>query len=75
MIISRDSGRWGIPKGWPMKGRKPHEAAAIEAWEEAGVRGGVRKKPVGRFTYLKELEMATWSHASSTCSKSLFPKS
>ena len=39
-----------------MKGRKPYQAAAIEAWEEAGVRGKVRKKPVGRYTYLKELE-------------------
>lgn len=56
LITSRDSGRWVIPKGWPMKGRKPHEAAAIEAWEEAGVRGNVRKKPVGRYTYLKELD-------------------
>ncbi|MDR6820874.1 8-oxo-dGTP pyrophosphatase MutT (NUDIX family) [Neorhizobium sp. 2083] len=56
VITSRDSGRWVIPKGWPMKGRKPHAAAAIEAWEEAGVRGDVRKKPVGRYTYLKELD-------------------
>ena len=39
-----------------MKGKKPFEAAAIEAWEEAGVRGAVRKKPVGRYTYLKELD-------------------
>lgn len=56
MITSRDSGRWVIPKGWSMKGKKPHEAAAIEAWEEAGVRGAVKKKPVGRYTYLKELD-------------------
>jgi 8-oxo-dGTP pyrophosphatase MutT (NUDIX family) len=56
IITSRDSGRWVIPKGWPMKGRKPHEAAAIEAWEEAGVRGTVRKKTVGRYTYFKELD-------------------
>jgi 8-oxo-dGTP pyrophosphatase MutT (NUDIX family) len=39
-----------------MKGKKPFEAAAIEAWEEAGVRGAVRRKPVGYYTYLKELE-------------------
>ncbi|SCB58116.1 hypothetical protein GA0061105_10440 [Rhizobium aethiopicum] len=39
-----------------MKGKKPFEAAAIEAWEEAGVRGTVRKKPVGCYTYLKELD-------------------
>lgn len=36
--------------------KKPFEAAAIEAWEEAGVRGVVKKKPVGRYTYLKELD-------------------
>lgn len=56
IVTSRDSGRWIIPKGWPMKRKKPHEAAAIEAWEEAGVRGTVKKRPVGRYTYLKELD-------------------
>ena len=55
VVTSRDSGRWIIPKGWPMERKEPHEAAAIEAWEEAGVRGKVRKKPVGRYTYLKLL--------------------
>jgi len=55
VITSRESGRWIVPKGWPMRGKTPHEAAAIEAWEEAGVRGKVRKVPVGRYTYLKEL--------------------
>ncbi|AJC83416.1 NUDIX hydrolase domain-containing protein (plasmid) [Rhizobium etli bv. phaseoli str. IE4803] len=56
VITSRESGRWIIPKGWPIKGKKPFEAAAVEAWEEAGVRGSVRKKPVGRYTYLKEFD-------------------
>ncbi|NTG04914.1 NUDIX hydrolase [Agrobacterium rhizogenes] len=56
VITSRNSGRWIIPKGWPMKGKKPYEAAAIEAWEEAGVRGTVGKKTIGRYTYLKELD-------------------
>ncbi|WP_459463709.1 NUDIX hydrolase [Rhizobium sp. No.120] len=55
VITSRESGRWIVPKGWPMKGKEPHKAAATEAWEEAGVRGKVRKVPVGRYTYLKEL--------------------
>lgn len=36
LITSRDSGRWIIPKGWPMKKKEPHEAAAVEAWQEAG---------------------------------------
>jgi 8-oxo-dGTP pyrophosphatase MutT (NUDIX family) len=56
IISSRDTGRWVVPKGWPMKKKKPHEAAAIEAWEEAGVRGTVRKAAVGRYTYLKFLD-------------------
>jgi 8-oxo-dGTP pyrophosphatase MutT (NUDIX family) len=36
-----------------MKGKKPHAAAAQEAWEEAGVIGKVGKKPLGRFEYEK----------------------
>ncbi|AYD01784.1 NUDIX hydrolase [Neorhizobium sp. NCHU2750] len=56
VITSRDSGRWVIPKGWPMKKKKAHEAAEIEAWQEAGVRGKAKKTPVGRYTYLKWLD-------------------
>ena len=56
LITSRDSHRWVIPKGWPIKKKKPFETAAIEAFEEAGVEGRVRKKPIGRYTYLKELQ-------------------
>lgn len=39
-----------------MEGKKPHQAAAIEAWEEAGVRGKVKKKTIGCYTYLKEID-------------------
>ena len=39
-----------------MKKKKPHEAAGIEACQEAGVRGGVKKKPIGSYTYLKWLD-------------------
>ena len=53
VVTSRDSGRWIIPKGWPMKGKTLYRAAEIEAKEEAGVRGKARKKPLGYFTYLK----------------------
>lgn len=56
LITSRDTGRWIIPKGWPIKGKTSSQAAAIEAYEEAGVRGKIGKKPVGRYTYLKSLE-------------------
>lgn len=38
-----------------MTKKKPHEVAREEAWEEAGVRGQVRKKPFGYYTYVKKL--------------------
>jgi 8-oxo-dGTP pyrophosphatase MutT (NUDIX family) len=39
-----------------MKGRKPWEAAAQEALEEAGIVGRPRKKPAGTYTYFKRQE-------------------
>jgi 8-oxo-dGTP pyrophosphatase MutT (NUDIX family) len=53
LITTRRTGRWMIPKGWPMKDRPPHLAAAQEAWEEGGVRGQVGAAPVGAFHYEK----------------------
>lgn len=53
LVTSRESRRWIIPKGWPMKGRKDHEAAAKEALEEAGVTGRIHKHPMGAYTYEK----------------------
>jgi 8-oxo-dGTP pyrophosphatase MutT (NUDIX family) len=44
---------WMIPKGWPMKGLTLAEAAAQEAWEEAGVRGQICNEPFGTFNYTK----------------------
>jgi 8-oxo-dGTP pyrophosphatase MutT (NUDIX family) len=55
LITSRDTGRWVIPKGWPMTGLSPEDAAAREAWEEAGVEGVVSPVSLGRFGYLKEM--------------------
>ncbi|WP_323808260.1 NUDIX hydrolase [Rhizobium gallicum] len=56
VVTSRESGRWIIPKGWPIEGKKDYQAAAQEALEEAGIRGKVKKKPFGYFTYLKKLD-------------------
>ena len=53
LITSRESHRWIVPKGWPMKGRKDHEAAAQEALEEAGLEGRIHKRPIGAYTYGK----------------------
>jgi 8-oxo-dGTP pyrophosphatase MutT (NUDIX family) len=47
LITSRETKRWVIPKGWPMPGKKPHQVAAIEARQEAGVTGVMAKKPIG----------------------------
>jgi 8-oxo-dGTP pyrophosphatase MutT (NUDIX family) len=56
LLTSRETHRWVIPKGWPMKGRKPAEAASQEAYEEAGLIGRIiGKKPVGSFHYEKRL--------------------
>ena len=55
LITSRQTGRWVVPKGNLMVGKAPHEAAAIEAEEEAGVRGAVSPVPLGHFRYEKLL--------------------
>lgn len=55
LITSRDTGRWVIPKGWPMKSLSLAESAAVEAWEEAGVKAEKSAEPVGFFQYLKGL--------------------
>jgi ADP-ribose pyrophosphatase YjhB (NUDIX family) len=58
LITSRDTGRWVIPKGWPMPGLAPESAAAQEAWEEAGAEGIVNPLCVGRYGYQKCLTPA-----------------
>ncbi|THK33435.1 NUDIX hydrolase [Ensifer sp. MPMI2T] len=56
LITSRDTGRFILPKGWQKKGQKQADAAAMEAYEEAGVAGQVSRKPVGSYTYWKRGE-------------------
>jgi 8-oxo-dGTP pyrophosphatase MutT (NUDIX family) len=53
LVTSRRSGRWIVPKGWPMNGQTPMDAAATEAFEEAGVRGKIEPRPIGVFSYYK----------------------
>jgi 8-oxo-dGTP pyrophosphatase MutT (NUDIX family) len=53
LLTSRETKRWVIPKGWPMKGRTNWYAAAKEAREEAGVVGKTGKRSVGDFLYYK----------------------
>ncbi|MGH1331489.1 MAG: NUDIX hydrolase [Paracoccaceae bacterium] len=55
LVTSRGTGRWIIPKGWPMDGATPAKAAKVEAWEEAGVQGRVYPVCVGLYSYFKEI--------------------
>jgi len=60
LVTSRDTGRWIVPKGWPIDGMNAAESALQEAWEEAGVRGTASKaKLVGTFSYDKRLDNGT----------------
>lgn len=59
LITSRDTGRWIIPKGWPMLGLAPEDVAAQEAWEEAGVTGDILAIRAGSYGYFKTFAPAT----------------
>ncbi|MDO5703782.1 MAG: NUDIX hydrolase [Paracoccus sp. (in: a-proteobacteria)] len=53
LITSRGTGRWIIPKGWPMADRDDADAAMQEAWEEAGAIGRVLADEIGQYDYDK----------------------
>jgi 8-oxo-dGTP pyrophosphatase MutT (NUDIX family) len=56
LLTSRETRRWVIPKGWPVKGLKPREVAAREAYEEAGLLGTITSKDtIGVYHYEKQL--------------------
>lgn len=53
LITSRDTRRWVIPKGNPITGLEPHQAAMQEAYEEAGILGTAAATSVGEYAYVK----------------------
>lgn len=53
LVSSRDTGRWIIPKGWPIDGLSAPETALREAWEEAGVTGVADPMCLGLYSYDK----------------------
>lgn len=55
LVTSRETKRWIIPKGWPMDGLTPADAAAQEVWEEAGARGKGYDVCLGLYSYRKWL--------------------
>ncbi len=56
LVTSRQTRRFILPKGWPMKGKSGRKAAAIEALEEAGVAGTMLRQPAGTYSYWKRLQ-------------------
>jgi 8-oxo-dGTP pyrophosphatase MutT (NUDIX family) len=69
LISSRETKRWVLPKGWPMKGRKPYAAAAREAMEEAGLVGKISRQSLGSYRYDKRLK----NGAVVSCQVMVFP--
>jgi 8-oxo-dGTP pyrophosphatase MutT (NUDIX family) len=69
LITSLERGRWVLPKGWPMKGERPHAAAAREAREEAGVEGKAWRHAIGSYSYGKRLP----SGAVLACTVAVYP--
>ena len=69
MVTSRDTGRWVMPKGWLMDGKKPWQAAKIEALEEAGAVGSISDRPIGVYHYDKRLDRRTSVH----CRVTVYP--
>lgn len=60
LITSRGTGRWIVPKGWPIKGKTGSQSALQEAWEEAGViKAQVEDEPTGSYDYLKQRDNGT----------------
>lgn len=55
LVTSKRSGRWIVPKGWPLDGATPAQTAVTEAWEEAGVTGKARTVCLGIYSYVKAL--------------------
>lgn len=55
LITSRETRRWIMPKGWPIRGLKPAASAAQEAYEEAGLRGLIESRSLGSYLYEKRL--------------------
>lgn len=54
LVTSRETRRWIIPKGWPIADVAPHNLAALEAMEEAGLLGKIGEKPIGIYHYDKK---------------------
>lgn len=69
LITSRQTRRWIIPKGWHIAELLPHEVAAREAFEEAGIEGEISTAAFGSYHYEKRLK----SGETILCNVGVFP--
>lgn len=53
MTRRKDSGKWGVPKGFIDRGHTPEQTALNEAFEEAGLSGRVFGDAIGTYDYKK----------------------
>ena len=51
LVTSRSTGRWVIPKGYIEPELTARESAAMEAYEEAGIKGHVHRSPLGVYKH------------------------
>jgi 8-oxo-dGTP pyrophosphatase MutT (NUDIX family) len=54
LLVRTSSGRWTFPKGHSEPGLSHSEVAALEAFEEGGVKGRVDSHPIGSYVQRKE---------------------
>jgi len=54
-LVTTSSGkRWSVPKGSIDEGEHPRDAAIREAEEEAGLKGIVARRPLGRYRHVTD---------------------
>jgi 8-oxo-dGTP pyrophosphatase MutT (NUDIX family) len=54
LLVTSSTGRWILPKGWPIGGKPKVHTVMTEAWEEAGVKKGrAVRRPVGSYMATK----------------------
>lgn len=68
LVTSRGRGHWLLPKGWPDRNERLHDAASREAYEEAGLKGIVAMQEFGRYFYHKRMAASAIA-----CEVSVFP--
>ena len=54
LVTTSNGKRWSVPKGSIDDGEHPRDAAIREAEEEAGLKGLVARKPLGRYEHVND---------------------